>query len=55
MSDFIFEGIAIHWYFNEKKLGASYGRIANNLIPTIGLSFKHIGTIAFGHILAYIP
>lgn len=55
LSDFVFQSIAIHWYFNEKKLGKDYGKISNNLCPTLALTVKHIGTIIFGHVLAYIP
>ena len=54
-SDFLFESIAIHWYFNEKKHGSGYSRIGENLCPSISLSFKHMGSIVFGWILAYIP
>lgn len=54
-SDFLFESIAIHWYFNEKKLPRGYSKIGNNLLPSVGLSFRHMGTIVFGWILAYIP
>ncbi len=55
LSDFTFESIGIHWYFNEKKYGPSYSRISKNLCSTIGLTIKHMGTISYGQILSYIP
>jgi hypothetical protein len=54
-ADFLFESIAIHWYFNEKKYEEKYSRIGQNLCPSLGLSVKHQGSIVFGWILAYIP
>lgn len=55
-SDFIFESIAVHWYYNEvPNIEKGYSAIGKNLCPSISLSFKHIGTIVFSHILAYIP
>lgn len=55
LSDFIFESIAIHWYFNEKKYEGGYSRIGKNLCPSLGLSIRHMGSIVFGWVLAYIP
>jgi hypothetical protein len=54
-ADFIFESIAIHWYFNEKKEEKGYSKIGKNLCPSISLSIKHMGSIVFGWVLAYIP
>lgn len=55
-SDFLFESIAIHWYYNEKKYeNKGYSRIGQNLCPSIGLSIRHVGSIVFGWILAYFP
>jgi hypothetical protein len=54
-ADFLFQSIAIHWYFNEKKYEGGYSRIGKNLCPSVGLSMRHMGSIVFGWILAYIP
>jgi hypothetical protein len=55
LSDFIFESIGIHWYFNKKKYGEDYSRCGYNCSPTLSLVFKHFGTIVAGAILAYLP
>ena len=55
LSDFIFESLAIHWYFNKAKYGENYSRCGRNCSNTLSLVFKHIGTILFGGINAYIP
>jgi len=54
-ADFLFQSIAIHWYFNEKKHAGKYSRIGMNLCPSLGLSVRHMGTIVFGWILAFVP
>ncbi len=58
ISDFIFESMAIHWYFSKGKYGEhgeKYSRFGKNCIPTVGLMCRHIGTIVFGSISAYVP
>ena len=54
-SDFIYQSIAIHWYFNEGKHGGDYSDFGENFCPSLGLSFRHFGTICFGSIMAYYP
>lgn len=55
LSDFIFEALGIFWYFNKAKHGEDYSKCARNCSPSLGLVLKHIGTILFGGINAYIP
>ena len=55
LSDFIFQSIAIHWYFNEQKYGEGYSKCSRNLSATFGLCIRHIGTICMGSIVAYTP
>lgn len=55
LSDFIFQSIAIHWYFNEQKYGEGYSKCTKNFSTTLGLTVRHVGTISFGSIYAYIP
>lgn len=55
LSDFLFESIALHWYYNEKRLESGYSKLGNNLWPSLGLCVRHSGSIVFGWVLAYIP
>lgn len=55
ISDFIFQSEAILWYFNKAKYGQDANMCGKNCFPTIGLLFRHFGTIVFGAINAYIP
>lgn len=55
MADFIFESVGIYWYFNKGKYGEGYSRCGRNCMPSFGLFFRHMGTIALGAINAYIP
>ena len=54
-SDFFFESIAIHWYFKKRREENEEESCCDSLCLTIKLMFKHIGTIVFGHVLAYVP
>lgn len=55
LSDFLFQSIALHWYYNEKRLESGYSKLGNNLWPSLGLCVRHSGSIVFGWVLAYIP
>ncbi len=55
LSDFIFQSFAVHWYFNNRKYGDDYSRCGKNCSDSVGMLFKHIGTVAFGFVNAYIP
>lgn len=54
ISDFLFEGFATFWYFNERVYGPGYGR-CGNFTNTIKLLFWHFGTMCMGAILTYLP
>lgn len=54
ISDFLYEGFATNWYFNERVFGFNYSR-CSNLSNTVKLLFWHFGTTCMGAILAYIP
>jgi len=36
-------------------LGEGYGKCGNNFSASLGLSTKHLGTIIYGSIAAYVP
>jgi hypothetical protein len=55
LSDFFFESIAIHWYFKKRREEEREETFCDSLCLTFKMMCRHIGTIAFGHILAYIP
>jgi hypothetical protein len=54
ISDFLFEGFATYWYFNERVFGYNYSRCAN-FSNSVKLLFFHFGTTCFGAILPYLP
>jgi hypothetical protein len=55
-SDFVFQSISLHWYYNSHKhRSGSYSGLISNLLPSLTISIKHIGTIVFGSILTYFP
>jgi uncharacterized membrane protein len=54
ISDFLYEGFATYWYFNERVYGSGYGR-CGNFSNTLKLLFWHFGTTCMGAILTYIP
>jgi hypothetical protein len=54
VSDFLYEGFAIYWYFNERVFSDNYSR-CSNLSNSIKLLFWHFGTACMGAVLAYIP
>ena len=55
LSDFFFESLAIHWYFRERRIENNEETCCSSLCLTFTMVIRHIGTIVFGHILAYIP
>lgn len=55
LSDFFYQSIAIHWYYKVRRLAEREETCCDNLCLTFKMIFKHIGTIVFGHVLAYIP
>jgi hypothetical protein len=52
IADFIFQSEAIHWYFGKAR---DQNKIRTSCLSTFGLLCRHIGTIVFGGINAYIP
>lgn len=55
LSDFFYQSIAIHWYYKVRRQVEKEETCCDNLCLTLKLIIKHIGTIVFGHVLAYIP
>jgi hypothetical protein len=55
LSDFFFESIAIYWYFKKAREAEGEETCCSSLSLTLGKVCRHIGTIVFGHVLAYIP
>ena len=55
LSDFFFESVAIHWYFRERRIENNEETCCSSLCLTNSMMCRHIGTIVYGHILAYIP
>lgn len=55
LSDFFYQSIAIHWYYKVRRQAEREETCCDNLSLTFKLIFRHIGTIVFGHVLAYIP
>lgn len=54
ISDFLYEGFASYWYFNERVFGYNYSR-CSNFSNSVKLIFMHFGTACMGAILAYLP
>jgi hypothetical protein len=55
LSDFFFESIAIHWYYKRQRRQQKKSICCDTLLLTLKLIYRHIGTIIFGHVIAYIP
>jgi len=62
LSDFLFQSFTILWYFNNKKYGPNpenpdggYSSCCSNFYPSLRYAFRHLGTIIFGSIYAFIP
>jgi hypothetical protein len=55
LSDFFYESIAIHWYFKRRREIEKEETFCDTLMLTFKMIFRHIGTISFGHVLAYVP
>lgn len=45
--------MTVNWYFTERK-NPEDKKCCENLCATLGFFFKHIGSIVFGQILAYV-
>ena len=55
LSDFFFSSIAVNWYFKRKREESEDLGCCSTLCETNRLTFFHLGTIVYGHVLAYIP
>ena len=55
LSDFFFSSIAVNWYFQRKREETEDSGCCSTLCETNKLTFFHLGTIVYGHVLAYIP
>lgn len=55
LSDFFYQSIAIHWYYKGRRQAEREEGCCDNLSLTLKMICRHIGTIVFGHVLAYIP
>jgi hypothetical protein len=69
-SDFLFQAISLHWYYSASRhqlthnrheelpspsQDSGYSGLKENLLPSLALSVRHMGTIVFGSLLAYFP
>lgn len=55
LSNFLFEAITVYWYYAEKNFGDNYSRVSKCLLPSLGLTCRHMGTIVYGSVIAWIP
>ena len=54
LSDFFCEAVAVNWYFTQRRDDEEKG-CCSTFGKTLKYCIRHIGTIVYGHILAYIP